>query len=240
MDETDEPQSPQDLLIILAALADEKIALQTIAPKFSGRFNKGVDYVGSLDQFEREFLDDLAVLSHAVASYGLPENLKLSVHSGSDKFSLYPIIHRATTQTGAGLHIKTAGTTWLEELIGLSEAGGDGLELVNELYDAAWQQIDTLSAPYAAVIDIHIASLPTPERARHWTGMEWASALRHDPMHPAFNPSLRQLLHVAFKLAAKTGKRYTNLLASNSEVVGRNVYENLYLRHMRPLFLGST
>ena len=129
MDETDAPQTPPELLIILAALADEGIQLQTIAPKFTGRFNKGVDYVGALPQFEREFNEDLAVIAYSIQQYGLPGNLKLSVHSGSDKFSLYPIIRRAMEKTGAGVHLKTAGTTWLEELIGLAEAGGDGLEL---------------------------------------------------------------------------------------------------------------
>ena len=66
MDETDSPQTPPELLVILAALADEKIPLQTIAPKFTGRFNKGVDYVGDLVQFEKEFGDDLAVIAFAI------------------------------------------------------------------------------------------------------------------------------------------------------------------------------
>ena len=70
MDETDAPQTPPELLIILAALADEGVQLQTIAPKFTGRFNKGVDYVGDLHQFEKEFNDDLAVIAHAIAKYG--------------------------------------------------------------------------------------------------------------------------------------------------------------------------
>src|SRR5262249_18327585 len=55
MDETDSPQTPPELLLILAALADEGVPVQTIAPKFTGRFNKGVDYVGNLKQFEQEF-----------------------------------------------------------------------------------------------------------------------------------------------------------------------------------------
>jgi hypothetical protein len=59
MDETDAPQTPPELLIILAALADEGVRAQTIAPKFTGRFNKGVDYQGDLAQFEQEFNDDL-------------------------------------------------------------------------------------------------------------------------------------------------------------------------------------
>src|SRR5437588_4224721 len=79
MDETDSPQTPSELLLILAAIADAGIPIQTIAPKFTGRFNKGVDYVGDLAQFEKEFASDLAVIAHAVAHYGLPANLKLSV-----------------------------------------------------------------------------------------------------------------------------------------------------------------
>jgi hypothetical protein len=239
MDETDAPQTPPQLLVILAMLADEQVPLQTIAPKFTGRFNKGVDYVGDLRQFAREFHDDIAVLAHAAAAYGLPESLKLSVHSGSDKFSLYPIIREALATTGAGVHLKTAGTTWLEELIGLSEAGGDGLVLVREFYAAAFADIDTLTMPYASVIDIDRERLPQPDELARWSGPRLAAAIRHVPTDPAFNPSLRQLLHVAFKLAAKQGRRYTDLLMAHREIVAAEVTENLFERHMVPLFLGD-
>ncbi len=238
MDETDDPQTPPELLIILAALADEEVRLQTIAPKFTGRFNKGVDYVGDAAQFEREFNDDLAVIAHAVARYGLPGNLKLSVHSGSDKFTLYPIIRRALRSTGAGVHLKTAGTTWLEELIGLAEAGGDGLALAKEIYAGALDHQEELCAPYASVIDIDPTRLPTTAEVGRWTGEEFAHALRHVPSHPQFNPSVRQLLHVAFKLAARAGTRYTDLLKASENTVARNVTENLFARHLHPLFIA--
>jgi len=238
MDETDAPQTPPELLIILAALADEKIRLQTIAPKFTGRFNKGVDYVGDLAQFEKEFNDDLAVIAHAVSQYGLPANLKLSVHSGSDKFGIYPIIRRALQRTGDGLHVKTAGTTWLEELIGLAEAGGDGLALAKEIYAYSLAHVDELCAPYASVIDIDRSKLPSTATVNGWTGPQLASALRHIPGHPEFNSHVRQLLHVSFKIAAKSGKRYTDLLKANEAIVGKQVTENIYERHMRPLFIG--
>ncbi len=237
MDETDAPQTPPELLIILAALADEKVRLQTIAPKFTGRFNKGVDYVGNLVQFEKEFNDDLAVIAHAVTTYGLPVNLKLSVHSGSDKFSLYPIIRKAMAQTGAGFHLKTAGTTWLEELIGLAEAGGDGLVLAKEIYAYALAHVDEFCAPYASVIDIDRSQLPDSSIVNGWTGSQMANALRHIPGHPEFNAHVRQLLHVSFKVAAKAGTRYTDLLKANEDIVGKQVTENIYERHMRPLFL---
>src|SRR5258708_17941638 len=124
MDETDFTQTPLQLLISLAAIADEGIPLQTIAPKFSGRFNKGVDYAGDVSQFAREMELDLAAIVHAVREYGLPSNLKLSIHSGSDKFSIYPAIHSTLKQFNAGVHLKTSGTTWLEEITTLAEAGG--------------------------------------------------------------------------------------------------------------------
>ena len=238
MDETDSPQTPPELLIILAALADEGVPAQTIAPKFTGRFNKGVDYVGDLVQFEQEFSDDLAVIAHAVKAYGLPANLKLSVHSGSDKFSLYPIIRRTLPKFGAGLHLKTAGTTWLEELIGLCEAGGDGLALARKVYAYALAHVDELCAPYASVIDIDRARLPGSATVNGWSGPTFASTLRHIPKHPDFNAHVRQLLHVSFKLAAKAGPRYLDLLKANEAIVAKQVTENIFERHLRPLFVG--
>ena len=237
MDETDTPQTPRELLLILVAMADEQIPVQTIAPKFTGRFNKGVDYVGDLEQFAREFNDDLAVIEHVVSRYGLPRTLKLSVHSGSDKFSLYPIIRRALHERSAGLHIKTAGTTWLEELIGLCEAGDDGLALAKEIYEYAFDHAAELCAPYASVIDIDLDQLPSPADVQGWDGPRFASALRHIPTNPFFNLHLRQLLHVSFKVAAAAGARYTDLLKKNADIVAAEVTENIYLRHMRPLFI---
>lgn len=238
MDETDLPQTPPQLLVILAMLAEERIPLETIAPKFTGRFNKGVDYVGDLAQFEREFADDIAVLAFAAERYGLPRTLKLSVHSGSDKFSLYPIIRRVLAATGAGVHLKTAGTTWLEELIGLAEAGGDGLALVKEIYAYALDHVDELCGPYATVIDIDRSKLPAAAEVNGWSGPRLAAAIRHVPTNSQFNANVRQLLHVSFKVAAKQGSRYTDLLAANREIVAHQVTENIFERHFRPLFLG--
>ena len=238
MDETDSPQTPIELLVILAAIADAEIPIQTIAPKFTGRFNKGVDYVGNLDQFETEFNDDLTVIWFAVEKYHLPKNLKLSVHSGSDKFSIYAPIRRALKRFNAGLHIKTAGTNWLEEVIGLAEAGGDGLELAQEIYAGALEHVSELCAPYATVIDIDRNKLPSKETVNRWTSEQFVSALRHDPKNKSYNPHLRQLLHVGYKIAAQMGGRYLDALKRHEEFVSRNVTENLYERHLKPLFVG--
>ena len=238
MDETDSPQTPPELLVILAAIADEAIPIQTVAPKFTGRFNKGIDYIGDLAQFENEFNADLAVIAFAVKKYGLPKNLKLSVHSGSDKFSIYPPIRKALARFDAGLHLKTAGTTWLEELIGLAEAGDDGLALATEIYAQARAHLDELRAPYAAVIDINPENLPSRETVRDWTADQFVDALRHDPNCQAFNPDLRQLLHVGYKVAAEMGDRYLNLLKQCEPTIARTVTENLYERHLKPLFVA--
>ncbi|MDR3792550.1 MAG: tagaturonate epimerase family protein [Terracidiphilus sp.] len=238
MDETDVAQSPIELLIILAAIADEGIPVQTIAPKFTGRFNKGVDYVGNVPGFDREFELDVAAIAYAVRHFGLPDNLKLSVHSGSDKFSIYPGIHAAIKKFDAGVHLKTAGTTWLEEIIGLAEAGGDALALAKEVYAQAYHHREELCAPYATVIDIDPAKLPVPTAVAAWTSDQYTSALRHVPSNPAYNANLRQLLHVGFKVAAKMGPRYLELLEANEAVIAKNVTENLFKRHIAPVFLG--
>lgn len=239
MDETDSPQTPVELLIVLAAISDEGIPIQTIAPKFTGRFNKGVDYAGDVAKFSQEFSDDVAVIAHAVQRYGLPANLKLSVHSGSDKFSIYGPIRRALKKFDAGVHLKTAGTNWLEELIGLAEAGGDGLKLAKEIYAEAYAHREELCAPYAAVIDIDPAKLPAPDEVNRWSSTQFVTALRHDPASAAYNSSFRQLLHVGFKVAAKLGDRYLNLLRAEEPTIAKNVTANLFERHIKPLFLDS-
>ena len=238
MDETEGPQSPTELFFILAALAQEGVPAQTLAPKFSGRFNKGVDYVGDVAQFEQEFFQDVAVIEYAKTLFGLPDTLKLSVHSGSDKFSIYGAINRALKQFNAGVHVKTAGTTWLEELIGLAEADGEGLSLAKTLYAKALAKADALCAPYATVIDIDTECLPSAEEVNGWTAQQYVEALRHDPTNPRYNLHFRQLLHVGYKIAADLGPTYLDGLQQHEAVVARNVGDNILKRHIEPIFAG--
>jgi len=236
VDETDLPQTPAELLIILAMIAREGIPVQTIAPKFTGRFNKGVEYVGNLAQFEKEFDEDLCVVAYAIREFGLPATLKLSVHSGSDKFSLYPIIRRLIQKHGVGLHVKTAGTTWLEELIGLAESDGAGLAIAKEIYTRAMTRFEELVKPYAPVVDIDPARLPSPSEVERWSSARYVAALRHEQACPEYNLHFRQFLHVSFKVAAELGATYTDALAANEDIIARNVTENLFTRHIQPLF----
>jgi hypothetical protein len=238
-DEALEPQTPEDLFFILAAIAHEEIPVQTIAPKFSGKFLKGIDYVGSAEHFAQEFEDDLHVVAFAVRKFGLPSNLKISVHSGSDKFSLYPLIRAAIRKLDAGLHLKTAGTTWLEEVIGLAVSGGAGLALAKTIYRRAHGKVAEICKPYESVIDIDLGRLPAPSTVDGWSGAEFAAALRHDASHPSYNPHFRQLLHVGYGVAAEMREEYLDALDRNREAVGLNVSENLWKRHLEPLFIGA-
>ena len=236
MDEVETPQTPIELLFILKMLADKGVPVQTIAPKFTGRFNKGVDYKGNTEQFAKEFEEDVLVLDFAAKEFGLPEEIKLSVHSGSDKFSIYPIMAQVIKKHDKGLHVKTAGTTWLEEVIGLSLAGGKGLEMAKTIYANALEQKEQLCAPYADVIEIDVTQLPSVEEVKGWSSEKFANTLRHIPGHPDYNPNFRQLVHVAYKVAADMGKSYTDLLEKHAEIIGSCVEENIFERHLKRLF----
>lgn len=236
MDEVNDPQTPIEILFILSAIAAEKIPAQTIAPKFTGRFNKGVDYRGDIAQFEKEFEQDLLVIDYAVKEFGLLDNLKLSIHSGSDKFSIYPIMGRLIKKYDKGIHIKTAGTTWLEENIGLAVADPEALELAKKIYINALNRMEELTVPYATVIDVDVNALPSAEEVATWDAETYARTMRHNQADPLYNPSFRQLIHVSYKIAAELGDEYYPALEKHTEVIGQQVIENIVDRHIKILF----
>jgi len=236
MDEVENPQTPVELFFILLMIKQYGIPAQTIAPKFTGRFNKGVDYVGDAEQFRKEFEQDLLVIDFAIKTFGLPDNLKLSVHSGSDKFTIYPIMGDLIRKHDKGIHVKTAGTTWLEEVIGLAMSGGEALEMAQTIYSRAHQRQDELCGPYATVIDIDPQLLPSPEEVNSWDGEKFANTLRNIPGHPDYHPGFRQLIHVGYKIAAELGDDFLAMLRQHSDVVGEQVMTNIYDRHIKRLF----
>ncbi|MCJ7778794.1 MAG: tagaturonate epimerase family protein [Sedimentisphaerales bacterium] len=238
IDEADQAQSPVELFFILAGVSQEEIPIQTIAPKFSGRFNKGVDYAGNVEEFTKEFEQSLGAIALAKREFGLPADLKISVHSGSDKFSIYKSMNKALKKFNAGLHIKTSGTTWLEEIIGLAIAGGEGLSIAKQIYAAALSRFDELCGPYSAVVDIDKGKLPPAEAVGRWSGAELADTLRNEPSCDKYNPNFRQLLHVAYKIAAEMGIDYLNVLEKYERIISQNVMKNIYERHIKPIFMG--
>ena len=238
-DESNDPQTPADLFLILAALAQEGVMLQTIATKFTGEFLKGVDYVGDIKQFAKEFEQDIAIIAFAVKEFSLPESLKISVHSGSDKFSIYPIINRTIKKFDAGLHLKTAGTTWLEEVIGLARFGGTGLQIAKEVYTQSYQRFDELAKPYLTVIDIDVKKLPNPSTVKGWNSQDFVRALKHDQSCLQYNNSFRQLVHIGYKIAAEMGERFMAALDESQKDISAGVTENIFQRHLVPLFLNN-
>lgn len=239
MDEVLIPQTPIELFFILKTVADYEIPINTLAPKFTGDFYKGIDYVGDISQFVKEFEQDILVLTHGITSFGLPSNLKLSIHSGSDKFSLYPRIHQLIKKYDTGVHLKTSGTTWLEEMIGLASAGGEGLEFAKRVSKEALSRLPELTEPYATVVSIDEDELPGPRGVEAWESAHFTAALTHDENNTEYNPSLRQLLHCAYKIAAERTQKFTELLQKYEKNIAPRVTQNLYERHLKPLFIGT-
>lgn len=106
IDETDTPTDPAQHFYVASELTRRGVRPATIAPRFCGKFQKGVDYIGDLTQFEQEFAEHAAIARY----FGY----KISIHSGSDKFSIFSIIGK---YTHGSFHLKTAGTSWLEAML---------------------------------------------------------------------------------------------------------------------------
>lgn len=237
MDETNKPQKPIEILFILAIIAEEKIPIQTFAPRFYGIFHKGVDFKGDINQFTKEFDEVLAVIQFAIAEFSLPDTLKLSIHSGSDKFSIYKIINKAIKKFNTGVHLKTSGTTWLEELASLAIVGDDSLNIAKEIYIEAYNKLNELIKPYSSVVEINKSNLPSPTIVEKWTSQDYYRAIHHDISCKDYNPDFRQLLHIGYKVAAEMGSRFINALKQHEDLIAPNVIENLFRRHIKPLFL---
>jgi len=236
IDEVMQAQSPVEIFFILKMLKDESIPLQTIAPKFTGRFNKGIDYSGDILEFSREFEDDVLVVSHASEEFGFPDTLKISVHSGSDKFSIYPVIKGILQKHNKGIHLKTSGTTWLEEAGGLARAGGEGLEFMRNLYALSVENLNDLRAPYSDVISVRHEYLPAADEVMQWNGSRFANSIRNDMGNKDYNPDMRQLMHIAYKLVTHDLAQYLDLVRTHRDIISQGVFENLYNRHITRVF----
>ncbi|MFA6134106.1 MAG: tagaturonate epimerase family protein [Phycisphaerae bacterium] len=135
VDETESVTSPAEHYFFAAELKRMGVTWSSMAPRFMGRFEKGVDYIGDLDAFGRSFAEHVAVM-RTLGPY------KISIHSGSDKFSIYPIVAQAT---GGLVHLKTAGTSWLEAVRAVAKIDPG---LFREIYEFARERYDTDKASY--------------------------------------------------------------------------------------------
>ena len=219
VDETETPTSPAEHLFIASELRRLGVRWVSLAPRFVGRFEKGVDYIGDLEAFTVEFARHAAV-ARALGPY------KLSLHSGSDKFSIYPIVARlaeggSSGLTGALVHLKTAGTSYLEALRAIAQVAP---ALFREILDFARERYDTDRATYH--VSARLTNVPAP-----------------DALSDADLPGLleqfdaRQVLHVTFgSVLDRFGDRLLATMQEHEEVY-YTLLESHFRRHLSP-FVG--
>ena len=220
VDETETPTTHAEHVYIVSELKRLGVQWVSLAPRYIGRFEKGVDYIGDLEAFQADFAVHAAIARH----FG---PYKLSLHSGSDKFSVYGI---AMQETRGLVHLKTAGTSYLEALRTLSTLDP---ALFREIYAFARQRYPTDRVSYH--VSAELAKAPPPE----------ALADRDLPgLLDQFDA--REILHVTFGSVLTTRKddggwlfydRFLLLLRANPETYARNL-ESHFMRHLKP-FAGA-
>ncbi|MDO9087004.1 MAG: tagaturonate epimerase family protein [Anaerolineaceae bacterium] len=214
VDETDNPTSHAEHAYIASELKRLGVNWVSLAPRFVGKFEKGVDYIGDLGAFEEDIKDHAAIARY----YG---PYKLSLHSGSDKFSIYKM---ATQATKGLVHLKTAGTSYLEALRTIAELNQS---LFQEIYQFARNHYEIDKVSYH--VSAELSRAPDPAKVDNWP------ALLDD-----FDA--REIFHVTFGsvLTEKFSNgnfqfydRLMNLLRENPEVYADNL-EKHFIRHLKP------
>ena len=208
VDETETPTSPAEHLFVASELKRMGVDWVSLAPRYIGRFEKGVDYIGDLAEFEME-LAKHAAIARALGPY------KLSIHSGSDKFSIYPIIARLT---GGLVHLKTAGTSYLEALRAISQAAPD---LFQEILAFARERYDVDRVTYH--VSAELSNVPAPDAL---------SNARLPELLEQFDA--RQVLHVTFgSVLDRFGDRLLATLQDHEQVY-YTLLESHFRRHLSP------
>lgn len=208
VDETDTPTSIEEHYLVANELLKRDVPVVSLAPRFVGKFQKGVDYMGDLDEFANELNGHTAVMRHF-------DCYKLSIHTGSDKFSIYGIVNEAA---GGKVHVKTAGTSYLEALRVVSQVNP---QLFREILDLGHQQFEIDRKTY--FLDCRPENVPA------------ASDLSDQDL-PALLEDFdaRQLLHVTFGSALDV---YGNLLhatiSANEDAYDRGLAAH-FTRHLLP------
>ncbi|MEN6571943.1 MAG: tagaturonate epimerase family protein [Anaerolineaceae bacterium] len=214
VDETDQPTSHADHVYIAMELKRLGVKWTSLAPRFVGRFEKGVDYIGNVNNFEMD------IAAHAAIARQLGP-YKLSLHSGSDKFSIYPAAMRKTKGL---VHLKTAGTSYLEALRTISMVD---VEFFRDIYIYARDHFESDKASYH--ISAELDRAPQPDRINDWTGL-------------LENFDAREILHVTFgsvlndtDTGSGLGFRHqiVKLLEDHAETYAENLQKH-FVRHLAP------
>ncbi|MBS3733488.1 MAG: hypothetical protein KGY99_01000 [Phycisphaerae bacterium] len=213
VDETDAPTTPAEHYYFAAELRRLGVQWVSLAPRFIGRFEKGVDYIGDVDAFRASFARHAAVM-RTLGPY------KISIHSGSDKFSIYPIVAELA---GERVHLKTAGTSYLEAVRAIARIDP---ALFREIYDFARARYDEDRRTYHVSADM--SKVPPADALN-----DDALADRIDDFHT------RQALHVTFGsvLTADDGARFALRIYEALETCEQPHYDALaahLARHIAP------
>ena len=220
VDETESPTSPFEHYFVASELRRLGVRWVSLAPRFVGRFEKGVDYQGDLGEFERSFAQHAAI-ARALGPY------KLSIHSGSDKFSIYPIAARLA---GDLVHVKTAGTSYLVALWAIASVAP---EMFREILDFACEHYEADKASYHVSADL--AKVP---RTAHHKDAELPALLEQF--------DTREVLHVTYGSVLNARRtdgswqfreRLLETLRQNEEVYLRALERHL-ARHIEPFRKG--
>lgn len=203
IDETITPTTALDHRIIASELVREGVHLFSLAPRFEGRFEKGIDYIGSLDGF-RCSLEKHVALSRELGDY------RLSLHSGSDKFSIYPAFGELTD---GFFHVKTAGTSYLEAV---KVAAGADIELFRRILSLSIETFHENAASYD--ISANVDVVPDPSQLSGEEALELITS----------NPDVRQVLHIAFGAILGTlGDEFMSLLREHREIYSDNIVTHI-------------
>lgn len=214
VDETDQPTTHSEHVYIASELKRLGVQWISLAPRYVGRFEKGVDYIGSVAAFEADLAGHAAIARH----FG---PYKLSLHSGSDKFSIYPAAMR---QTHGLVHLKTAGTSYLEALRTIAAVD---ISLFGEIYAFARGRYETDKLTYH--VSAELGRTPLPEAVSDWPGL-------------LDQFDAREILHVTFGSVLTERNtdgswrfydRFIDLLRANQESYANNL-EKHFIRHLQP------
>lgn len=203
VDESDTPTSPEEHYFIANELLKRKIPIVSLAPRFIGKFQKGVDYIGDVAEFEEQLVKHTAIMRH-FSSY------KLSIHTGSDKFSIYELINQ---YTDGYVHVKTAGTSYLEALRVISQSDP---EFFRKILDLSHERFDKDRKTY--FLDCRPQMVPTSDQLANLALSELIEQF-----------DARQLLHVTFGsiLDEYGGQLKAELVAKEK------IYESMLIAHFK-------
>lgn len=214
VDETETPTSPLEHIFVAGELRRLGVQWVSLAPRYIGRFEKGVDYIGDLAEFEADFAKHAAIARH-LGPY------KLSIHSGSDKFSIYPIVARLTEGL---VHLKTAGTSYLEGVRAIAVVEP---ALFRRILTHAIERYPEDRATYHVSADL--AKVPVPDRL---ADVELPDLLNQF--------DARQVLHVTFgSVLAKFGEALLTTLAAHEEA-HYDVLEAHFRKHLTPFVIEGS